>query len=214
MRGLDAKLEEMRIGMSKLKRLILLFVSGASCFIISQPLLRIPLLNYFQGKTSFLLFYNLNPLLTGILVAFSAGVFEEGFRFIYKRFFLRRIKFGILEPILFGLGHGLAEAFIVLLPALSLVSFQSLHLAIFERILAIVLHIGLSVIVWNGFQLNKKYKYLGIAILIHGGVNSMIPLFSNRENSILLIEGALFIVVIFILIYIYRSRKYYQLKEE
>lgn len=204
----------MRIGGAKLKRSILLFVLGASCFIISQPLLRIPLLNFLQGKTSFLLFYNLNPLLTGILIAFSAGIFEEGFRFIYKTLFLRRVKFGILEPILFGLGHGLAEALIVLLPALSLVAFQNLYLAIFERVLAIVLHIGLSLIIWNGFQLDKKYKYLGLAILVHGGVNSLIPIFGGSENSILLIEGALLIIAILILIYIYRSKKYYKLKEE
>ncbi len=204
----------MRIGGAKLKRSILLFVLGASCFIISQPLLRIPLLNFLQGKTSFLLFYNLNPLLTGILIAFSAGIFEESFRFIYKTLFLRRVKFGILEPILFGLGHGLAEALIVLLPALSLVAFQNLYLAIFERVLAIVLHIGLSLIIWNGFQLDKKYKYLGLAILVHGGVNSLIPIFGGSENSILLIEGALLIIAILILIYIYRSKKYYKLKEE
>lgn len=204
----------MRIGGTKLKRSILLFVLGASCFIISQPLLRIPLLNFLQGKTSFLLFYNLNPLLTGILIAFSAGIFEEGFRFIYKTLFLRRLKLGILEPILFGLGHGLAEALIVLLPALGLVAFQNLYLAIFERVLAIVLHIGLSLIIWNGFQLDKKYKYLGLAILVHGGVNSLIPIFGGSENSILLIEGALLIIAILILIYIYRSKKYYKLKEE
>lgn len=204
----------MRIGGAKLKRSILLFVLGASCFIISQPLLRIPLLNFLQGKTSFLLFYNLNPLLTGILIAFSAGIFEESFRFIYKTLFLRRLKLGILEPILFGLGHGLAEALIVLLPALSLVAFQNLYLAIFERVLAIVLHIGLSLIIWNGFQLDKKYKYLGLAILVHGGVNSLIPIFGGSENSILLIEGALLIIAILILIYIYRSKKYYKLKEE
>lgn len=196
------------------KKGIILFILGAACFIISQPLLRLPLLNYIQKTTRFNLLYALNPLLIGIIIAFSAGVFEEGFRFIFKNFLLKEVKFGILEPIIFGFGHGLAEALIFLLPALSLVSFTSLYLAIFERFLAIILHIGLTVIIWNGFQLSKKYKYLGIAILVHGLVNSMIPIFGFAKNRILIIESLLALVSIFIVMYIYKSKKYYKFEGE
>lgn len=196
------------------KKGIMLLFLGALCFIISQPLLRIPILNYLQNKTKFILFYRLNPLLLGILIAFSAGVFEEGFRFIFKNFLLKEVKFGIVEPIIFGFGHGLAEALILLLPAMSFLPFTSLYLAIFERFLAIILHIGLTVIIWNGFQLNKKYKYLGIGILVHGLVNSLIPIFSFSNNRIILIEGFLALICIFIIVYIYKSKKYYNLKEE
>lgn len=200
--------------MGLFKKGIPLFFSGAICFIVSQPLLRLPILNYLQNTSKFILFYRLNPLLVGILIAFSAGIFEEGFRFIFKRFIFKRVRFGILEPIIFGLGHGLAEALIVLLPAITIVPFTSLYLAIFERFLAIILHIGLTVIIWNGFQLNKKYQYLGIAIFVHGLVNSMIPIFSFSSNRIILIEGFLALICIFILVYVYKSRKYYNLKEE
>lgn len=43
-----------------MKRILLLFISGAACFVISQPLLRIPLLNYLQSDTEFILFYRMN----------------------------------------------------------------------------------------------------------------------------------------------------------
>lgn len=196
-----------------MKKKISLFVLGAICFIVSQPLFRIPILNYLQGTTKFILFYRLNPLLVGILIAFSAGIFEEGFRFIFRSFLSKPVKFGIAEPIIFGLGHGLAEALIVLLPALFTFPLSSLYIGILERFLAIILHIGLTVIVWNGFQLNKKYKYLLIAILLHGFVNSLIPIFSLTKYWIILIESSLVLIDICIIIYIYRSKKYY-LKEE
>ena len=72
------------------KKGLLLFFLGAICFIVSQPLLRIPILNHLQSTTDFMLFYTLNPLFLGILIAFSAGIFEEGFRFIFKSFLLDR----------------------------------------------------------------------------------------------------------------------------
>lgn len=197
-----------------MKRKLSLFFLGSICFIVSQPLFRIPILNYLQGTTGFILYYSLNPLLVGILIALSAGVFEEGFRFIIKRFLIKPVKFGILEPIIFGLGHGLAEAFIILSPYIFNVPFKALYLAILERFLAIILHIGLTVIIWNGFQLNKRYKYLGLAILLHGFVNSLIPIFILSLNSILLMEGSFALIDVLIILYIFKSKKYYHLGEE
>ncbi len=196
-----------------MKKKISLFLLGSICFIVSQPLIRIPILNYLQGTTKFILFYRLNPLLVGIIIAFSAGIFEEGFRFIFRSFISKPVKLGILEPIIFGLGHGLAEAFILLGPVIFRVPLSSLYVGILERFLAIILHIGLTVIIWNGFQLNKKYRYLGIAILVHGLVNSLIPILSFSQYWIILIESSLAIIDICIIIYIYKSKKYY-LREE
>jgi uncharacterized membrane protein YhfC len=196
-----------------LKKKISLFLLGSICFIVSQPLIRIPILNYLQGTTKFILFYRLNPLLVGIIIAFSAGIFEEGFRFVFRSYISKPVKLGILEPIIFGLGHGLAEAFILLGPVIFRVPLSSLYVGILERFLAIILHIGLTVIIWNGFQLNKKYRYLGIAILVHGLVNSLIPILSFSQYWIILIESSLAIIDICIIIYIYKSKKYY-LREE
>jgi len=88
-----------------------------------------------------------------------------------------------------------------------------LGLAVFERILAIILHVGLTTIVWNGFQKNRRILYLFIAIVLHGFVNSLIPLLSSFPNSILLIEGALAVIDVFMIIYSYNSRKLY-IKED
>ena len=200
------------------KNKALIFILGALCFLVSQPLLRLPLLNYLQKTMEFTVISILHPLIVGILIAFSAGVFEEGFRFIFKRFILRPEKTSISEPIIFGLGHGLSEAPIVLGPAMISYPIKMLTMGIIERILVTILHIGLTVIVWNGFQLNKRIRYLLIAIFIHGLVNSLIPIVSMSVGmtkvGILIIEGALALIDIFIIIYVYRSRKNYLLKEE
>ena len=167
---------------------------GAVCFIVSQPLLRLPILQYLQSSTDFMLAYTLNPMLFGILIALSAGVFEESFRFLFKQFLLKPHKCAFSQPIIFGLGHGVAEAIMVLLPALSIVPVSQLGLAFFERVMAIILHINLTILVWNGFQRNRRFIYLLIAIGIHGFVNSLIPILSQFQNSILFIEGALVVI--------------------
>lgn len=186
------------------------FALGAICFIISQPLLRIPLLNGLLSSTGFSLFYALHMISVGILIAFSAGIFEEGFRFLSKNFLLKPDKTKITQPIIFGLGHGLAEAVILLGPYISSMSASNLALAVLERVLAIILHIGLSVIVWNGFQLNKRWKYLLIAVFVHGITNSLIPILSNVRYAIALIESALFFIDVIIVFYIFKSRIYYK----
>jgi len=203
------KFKEMMVIDLMLKNIICFFL-GAACFIISQPLLRLPILQHMQNSTKFMLAYNLNPLLIGVLIALSAGVFEESFRFLFKQFLIRPSKCSFSQPIIFGLGHGIAEALILLLPALSMVPISQLGLAAFERILAIILHVNLSIIVWNGFQKNRRLLYLLIAIIIHGLVDSLIPLLSPYPNSVLLIEGSLVLIDVLMIFYSFNSKKLYK----
>ncbi len=152
------------------------FLLGAACFFVSQPLLRMPLLNLIQSTADYELFYILHPLATIACVGFSAGLFEEGFRFLFKSLLLRPAKSGMLQPILFGLGHGITEACILILPALAQgTPWNALWLGIVERILSVILHVGLTILVWNGFQTGKKFLYLAAAILVHGLVNTVLP---------------------------------------
>lgn len=192
-----------------MRKYILWFILGSACFIVSQPLLRLPILEYVQNSTGFMLTYSLNPLMIGILIALSAGVFEESFRFLFKQFLIKPSKCIFSQPIIFGLGHGIAEALIILVPALSLVPISQLGLATLERVLAIILHVNLTIIVWNGFQKNQRVLYLLIAVVIHGFVDSLIPVLSRFSNPIILIEGALAVIDILLIVYCYNSRKYY-----
>ena len=91
-----------------------------------------------------MLVYTLNPLLIGVLIAFSAGVFEEGFRFLFKQVIIKPRESAISQPIIFGLGHGIAEALIILGPAFVIAPISQLGVAILERFLAIILHVALT----------------------------------------------------------------------
>lgn len=125
---------------------------GALCFAISQIFIRIPLLNRLIEESRFIIFYQNNILFTGFLIALSVGVFEEGGRFFFKKILIGPKESAALEPFLFGLGHGLCEAIYLLGPFVFVYPLTMLLPAIFERLIAIVLHISFSFIIWNGFQ--------------------------------------------------------------
>ena len=197
-----------------LRKGILWFSLGSACFTIAQPLFRIPILQQLQQSTDFILLYTLNPLLIGLIIAFSAGIFEEGFRFLFKQFLIKPIKCPISQPIIFGLGHGIAEALFILIPAFSLASVDQLGLAVLERFLAIILHVNLTIIVWNGFQKKQRFFYLILAITVHGAVNSLIPILSSSANAVFIIEGALAVVDILLIGYSYYSRKFYRERKD
>jgi uncharacterized membrane protein YhfC len=88
------------------KKRILWFFLGAACFIISQPLTRLPILEHLQQSTDFILVYSLYPVLIGILIALSAGVFEESARFLFKQFLIKPAASDFSQPIIAGIYLG------------------------------------------------------------------------------------------------------------
>lgn len=183
---------------------------GAVCFFVAQPLIRFPLLNYLQGTADFAMFSLLYPIAALIFLGFSAGIFEEMARFLFKMFFLKPIKCPITQPVLFGLGHGLMEAVVLFLPLfMSGYSIEQLWLGLVERGLAILLHIALTIIVWNGFQTNKRMLYLIAAITLHGLVNSVLVSLQMLGMSAIHVELLFGVIVLLTTVYVVHSRKFY-----
>ena len=85
-----------------------------------------------------------------------------------------------------------------------------LILPVVERVLAITMHVGFSVIIWNGFQLNQRVRYLVLAILAHGVVDALIPLAGRFGWGVMALEGILAGVAGLLLIYTIYSKKYYR----
>lgn len=86
------------------------FLVGALVFLVSQVLLRIPLLNGILAKMDW--FYNmtvLSPILYAIFLGLTAGIFEEVGRFIGFEVGLKKRRTW-LDGVAFGLGHGGIEA--------------------------------------------------------------------------------------------------------
>ena len=159
----------------KTLRYLYLFVLGLLSFLVSQILTRIPLLGILTKNPKFIIFQINNALLVGCLIAVSAGVFEEVFRFLFRRFLVREgVK--ISEPIIFGLGHSLMEIIYIFAPVILSSGLSVIRpLGIIERIIATLIHIELSIIIWNGFLVNKKYLYLLLAVLLHSICDILIP---------------------------------------
>jgi len=188
------------------------FAAGAGCFFISQILLRIPLLSQLQNSTSITAFLMANQnwvLPISIPILFSAGLFEEGFRFLFKTFLLKPDKCPYAQPLAFGVGHALCEALYLLLPLIPAYPLYALWPAIIERLMTLFIHIGLTFIVWNGFQKGKKGLYLIIAMIVHGLVNAGIPINSLLKNPTFI---WLWLAAAAIILFAYSlySRKYYR----
>lgn len=182
----------------KTLRYLYLFVLGFLSFLVSQILIRIPLLGILTKNPRFIIFQINNALLVGCLIAISAGVFEEVFRFLFRRFLVREgVK--ISEPIIFGLGHSLMEIIYIFAPVILSSGFSVISpLGVIERIIATLIHIELSIIVWNGFLVNKKYLYLLLAILLHSICDILIPVAMSVGIGSYALEMLFFAVTVII----------------
>lgn len=84
---------------------------GVLVFVISQVVLRIPLVNYL-GRIGWFEKMPGQPLLPSLLLALSAGLFEETGRYIGFRYFLYD-KLRWKNGLALGLGHGGIEAILL-----------------------------------------------------------------------------------------------------
>ena len=182
----------------KTLRYLYLFVLGLLSFLVSQILIRVPLLGILTKNPRFIIFQINNALLVGCLIAVSAGIFEEVFRFLFRRFLVREgVK--ISEPIIFGLGHSLMEIIYIFAPVILSSSLSVISpLGIIERIIATLIHIELSIIIWNGFLVNKKYLYLLLAILLHSICDILIPVAMSVGIGSYALEMLFFAVTVII----------------
>ncbi len=165
----------------KRKGSILMFFLGVASFAASQLLLRIPLLGELQNTVWFNMFAITQPLLCALLIALSAGVFEETGRYAALRF-LNRDLLTWENGIMFGLGHGGVEAFWLagvpyvgtIADTLSGSSAEALTvppdiflLGGIERILAVTVHIGFTMLVLYAVKRRRIWCYI-LAVLVHG----------------------------------------------
>ncbi|RXZ69499.1 YhfC family intramembrane metalloprotease [Fusobacterium necrophorum] len=192
----------------KYTKYFFILLLGSLCFWISQIKIRLPLLTTIIYKNpKFTIFEMKNPLLTGIFIAASAGLFEEGFRFLFRKFLLKNSR-NIAEAAIFGLGHSLMEIlYLFYVTGFHTALFSISIWGILERILATFLHIELSILLWLGFLKNKKYRILILAMLLHTFVDSIIPVAGYFRRSIWEVEFLFFIIVLWIGILLIKYHK-------
>jgi len=192
------------------------FILGILVFFLSQVVLRIPLLNLAQSTFLYNLISLRYPILFVLLLGFSAALFENVVRYLLMRFFMKKQQ-NWEAGLFFGLGHGGLEA--VLLVGISVAAqlFSPTTLSMewmyglggFERVIAIVLQAGLSVIVWKSV-VARKPLYLLLAIGIHGLIDTITglwPQYIQVAGSPLIFEGILAVIGLSVFLYAFRLKK-------
>ena len=192
------------------------FVWGVIAFVISQVILRIPLMQFLaENSVAYSMFQATQPILFAIIIGLSAGVFEELARYLIMRFLLKQKDW--LSGLLFGAGHGGVEAILfvgisavsLILSPTSTIAGDLYFIGGIERFFAMLMHIGLSIIVLQGV-VKKKFVYIVSAIFIHGLIDALvgiIPLYVPGIYGIIVLEVVVAITALALLMYSIRLKK-------
>lgn len=149
------------------------FGLGVVGFLVSQVLIRLPLLSVLGQSASFAVFAATQPLVYALALAASAGLFEETARFLLLHT-RRKAPFDLKIPIAYGLGHGGLEAVLIGLNSVALLAAPnqlaladfSIALAGIERIGALMVQVALSIIVYVAVKRRSIVPFLA-ALLFH-----------------------------------------------
>lgn len=182
-----------------MKKKILLFIAGLASFGISQLVLRLPLLKLFYDTETYIYMSLVMPAVTGWIIAFTAGLFEESGRLILLQFF-KKEPLSLSDGVTFGLGHGLMEAGWLLLSIIGNIVFNGFSMmsgvAILERAFAVVLQVALTILVVMAVNRHKIRWYL-LAMLLHTFVDGMLMYFRSVVAVEAFIGGCAVVIFIF-----------------
>lgn len=200
---------------AKQRSRVIPYLLGVVTFLVFQYLTRIPLLQLLSAQGWFVAFALANPIVYSVLLGFTAGLFEEGGRFIVMKLFMKnRTAWG--DGLAHGIGHGGFEAatlvginyivaLIVTPQALLGAGAGVILLAGLERAAAMSFHIGASVLVLRGIRLKRPW-YLLIAIGLHTLLDAPLGILQQAGFGIMAIEGYVFVFGAAMLVYTFLAR--------
>lgn len=165
------------------------FLLGAAAFLVSQMLIRIPLINIVFPKMAWYQDLRINhPGWYWIFLGMSAGIAEETARVAAMYFFMKKDR-RLSDAAAFGLGHGGLEAALLTgLANLNLLaacvtlspqtaagiygglSFGMICMGGLERLLAILMHVEWSVLTLKAAERGRAggWRFWAAAVLLHG----------------------------------------------
>jgi len=201
---------------------------GALMFFIFQVIIRIPVLTVIQSQSWYSKFAAQNMVLTGIVIAFTAGLFETAGRYMGLRFLLKNMldrKNGIA----YGIGHGGIEAILLvgltyignivysilintgsvssqLVPQLLNTPPELFLAAGIERIFTILFHIAAALLVAYGIMYNKKI-YILYCLIFHTLLDGVAIILQIYKLPVWSIELWVAIAGLLSLAFIIKSKK-------
>ena len=84
---------------------------GAAGFVVPQMMIRLPILNVLSGSSGFLAFAQSHPLVYGLGLAFTAGLFELAGRLASAKLLEKKLDWN--RTLALGMGHGGSEAILL-----------------------------------------------------------------------------------------------------
>ena len=182
---------------------------GAVCFGFFQAVTRLPALELLRQTIGYTIFSTTRPYLNALFLAGTAGLFEEGGRWLVMSL-LMKDKRRVSDGLAFGVGHGGLEA--LLINGISSVVFLILNdystttptLLVaggFERVCTIAVHMALSVMVLKSVSMRKSI-WLLLAFVLHTAIDLTVVLLPQAGASIILSEAAILAFALLSLCYI------------
>lgn len=163
------------------------FALGAAAFVVSQLLIRIPVLQLVLPNFGWFAVMQLYPWRYGLFLGLTAGLAEETARWIAARYLLKG-KDTMEHGLAFGLGHGGIEA--MLLVGLNMIAGVVMALAGqaellgatgasvlvsgAERLSAMAFHVGASLLVMYGVRTGRSTLYWALAVILHGVLDAAV----------------------------------------
>lgn len=190
------------------------FLLGVLAFVISQLVLRVPIVQKVLPNMTWFLIMQQNPWLYGFFLGATAGIFEEVARLLFMKYGMKgRTEFS--DGLAFGLGHGGIEAMMLVglsvissmvLIALgevevSLISYSSLLLGGVERIGAMTFHIGATLVILYGIRQRKGGRFTLLAILLHTILDASVVILPRVFGvGVIELEGVIMIIAVITLV--------------
>lgn len=163
-----------------------LFFIGAATFIFSQ-ILHIPF-NWLVGKTGLLptdLSIGMNLLIVAVFLGLSAGVFEEGSRYLAYRFWAKDAR-SWSRGMMLGAGHGGIEA--ILLGLILLINNFSLLMVANNATLMSTIPAGQQATIMSTAQQILQLPWYGVLL---GAVERLFAVIAHLAMSVLVLQAFL-----------------------
>ena len=242
---------------NKGSRVISAWILGAAGFVVTQLLIRVPILSALQNQPWFAAFSENQPFFYAFALAFTAGLFELAGRFVVAKLMQKNLTYNRARAA--GLGHGGIEAMILVgitylnnilyifminngtfdavvneavaagvdVNALLQVKDQLIStspalflLGGFERILAMIAHLAMSLLTCRGVYTGKPLKCALVCLGIHtfidltAGVSLLIGKGLSQTAAYVIIYVILSAVAIFSILVIRSIRRSWKETEE
>ena len=159
------------------------FLVGVLCFTVTQILIRVPLLQLLQLTDWYKNLVNSSIFLATLLLALSAGIFEEVGRFLSFRYVL---KDGLewKDGVAFGIGHGGIEAMYIGLTNINNIALSlAINSGTFDNIIAKQLPAEVA------DTIKDQLTSIAPATFLAGGLERLFTIFIHIGLSLLVLYG-------------------------